>query len=335
MASTNSTDAQEQQSVWERLQERFSRDPEDPVFGDQPQHRGWAIALCLCIAVFLWFIFTMQETYTVSVQLPTEVVNVPEGQALVEQPPRRVQAVVSGQGFPLLQLKYNTPAVPLNASGESVNLTEAVPDLPKNLSLESIQPSSIRLRTEDQVVRRVPIHLRATITTPPTHDLLHPPQIDPDSVWINGARSVVRDIKVWPTERFVREGLRDTLTTRVALSDTLQGLIRRSVQSVRLNAVSRQFTEDTRTINVTVTGEPSTEKWVTLEPSEVQVRYRVLFEQYEEASQAPDFYATVSYDEIRADTTGRVKPELHVPDDLTLRDIQMTPSSLRYYNFVR
>ena len=52
------------------------------------------------------------------------------------------------------------------------------------------------------------------------------------------------------------------------------------------------------------------------------------------SERAPDFFATVSYDQIREDTTGYVRPELHLPSDLIIRDPEMIPSRLQYYTFV-
>jgi hypothetical protein len=339
--SSNGTEQNKQQSVWGRLQERFSkesgsrREDGDEVFDDRPPHRGWAISICALIAVFLWFVFTMQETYTVTMDLPTQVVNVPAEQALAERPPRRIRAQVSGQGFPLLKLKYNTPTISIDAAASEVDLSKSITGLPKSLSLQDVRPATVRLRTEPRLLRTVPIVANTRITTPPTHDLAQPPVIEPDSVTVLGARSVVSELQGWPTERFKREGLKDSITVRVALADTLRRLVQLDTNSVRLTAHARQFTEGTRTINVTVTGEPSNEKWVTLEPSNVQVTYRVLFDQYERAQNAQDFYATVSYDTIRQDTTGRVRPNLNLPEDIDLRDVEMQPSSLRYYNFVQ
>jgi hypothetical protein len=44
-----------------------------------------------------------------------------------------------------------------------------------------------------------------------------------------------------------------------------------------------------------------------------------------------DFFATVSYDEIRQDTTGRVQPDLVLPENVVLRDVEMIPQTLGYY----
>ena len=116
--------------------------------------------------------------------------------------------------------------------------------------------------------------------------------------------------------------------------DTLEHLIDRDVNSTTAVVVAREFTGATREVEVIIQGAPSTEKLVTLEPALITVRYRVLLSEFREAQRAPDFFATVQYDQIRADTTGRVKPRLHPPANLTLRDVQWSPTSLRYFNYL-
>ena len=69
---------------------------------------------------------------------------------------------------------------------------------------------------------------------------------------------------------------------------------------------------------------------VEFEPATVEVTYRIPLSQYEAALEAPDFFATVSYEAILADTTGRVQPEIHQPE-LLLHSVESFPSALRYY----
>src|SRR5690606_16418897 len=109
-----------------------------------------------------------------------------------------------------------------------------------------------------------------------------------------GARSVIEDLDYWPTQIFVHEDLKDTLQARVMLSDSLSGLIQRRPTEVMLTAIAGEFVGAIREIDVHARGVPSSgEQSVVLDPPTVRVRYRVLFSQYEQAQNAPDFYAEV------------------------------------------
>lgn len=320
---------------WGRLRSIFERDAGHQSYDrTSPRHRSIAIGVSILVSALLWFVFSMQKEFSLVVDLPTSVVNLPAERALTRVPPRSVRVQVQGEGISLFQLYYNRPAYPLDASQEVVDLESMPPELPKNLRLETVAPRTFTPRTEERITREIPIRLRSQIATPETHELLRPPVVRPDSVRVSGARSIISALDEWPTEVLRVSRLTDSVAVEVALVDTLDRLVERDLVATTAVAVAREFTGATREVEVIIEGAPSTEKLVTLEPSRVTVRYRVLLSEFREAQRAPDFFATVQYDEIRSDTTGRVRPRLHPPANLTLRDVQWSPTSLRYFNYL-
>lgn len=314
----------------ERLRARLL--PQEQQYQEEEQRPRWiAISICLLISLLLWFTLTMQETYTAMIELPTRVVNLPEDLALVSLPPSTVRAQVRGAGFDLLRLRYNPTAVPIDATEDRVDLDVLAPELPNGVILEGVNPRVFNLQKDRRVIRHVPVELRGSITTPDTYDLLQRPTLTPDSVFVMGAHSIVDGLESWPTAPLEVNNLTDSLAVMVSLSDSLAGLVELSDRVVQVQAQASLFTEANREIEVLVTGVPSSQRVVALDPEVVRVRYRVPLSQYEASLTAPDFFATVSYEVIRADTTGRVRPELTLPTELTLRDVDMIPPLLGYY----
>lgn len=330
-----SSDADSQSPIfWDRLRGLFTSNREDePAQGDRPQRRGMAIAVCTAIATVLWLTFTLQEVKVVTLEFPTEVTNVPSDEALAALPPSAVNVQVEGEGVQLLWMYYNAPVVPIDASAQTVDLAEAI-SLPDNVRLQSIAPRQIAVAKEPRVTRPVPIRSRVRVRTPPAFELIEPPRLRPDSVTVSGAQSVVEGIAQWPTDSMTIESVRDSMAARVLLADTLSQLVTHAPQYVSLIVRAGKFAEATREIEVEVTGVPSGQNVVTLEPATVRVRYRVLFDQLFASQRVPDFFATVSYDRIRQDTTGYVRPELHLPANLLIRDPELIPPRLQYYTFV-
>lgn len=294
--------------------------------------KGIVITICILISTLLWFTFTLQETYTATLDLPVRVVNLPADQALGAFPPRAVRVQLRGEGYPLMQLYFNPPTVTLDAQQDVFDLTTLDLNLPRGVVVESVTPQLVELRKEPRVTRRLPVELRVAIEMPPTHDLLYPPYVEPDSVQVWGAASIVRRLVAWPTVSMRLRDVRDSLVLRVPLSDTLHPLVFVTPQVVQMYAQVVPFTEGVRELPIRITGVPSTERIVVLEPATVRVRFRVPLAQYEAAMVAPDFFATVPYEVIRADTTGRVRPIMHLPDGIALRDVVVIPPALRYYN---
>lgn len=330
-----SSDADSQGPIfWERLRGLFTSSRDDELStGERPQNRGLVITVCVAISFVLWLTFTLQEVKVVTLEFPTEVVNVPSDEALAALPPTSASVQVEGEGVQLLWMYYNTPPVPIDAADQAVNLADAI-SLPDNVRLQSVTPRQVTLEKEPRLTRQVPVRSRVNVQTPPAFELIEPPRLRPDSVDVSGARSIVNGLAYWPTDSMTINNVRDSVRTRVLLADTLSQLVSHTPDVVTFIARAGKFAEAAREIEVEVTGVPSGQNVVALEPSVIRVKYRVLFDQMFASERAPDFFATVSYDQIREDTTGYVRPELHLPSDLIIRDPEMIPSRLQYYTFV-
>ncbi len=326
--ATNGTNSQA--SLWDRIQGIFSSgNNAGGSTSEPPPRRGLVITVCLLVSAFLWFTFTIQGTYTATITMPTQVRNVPDNEALASLPPEHVRVQVEGEGFSLIRMNYNPPVIPIDAVNDIVNLEEAVRGVPQNVRITSVSPATFNLQKEPVMTRVVPVRSRLDIRTPNTFELLDAPEISPDSVQVRGAVSIISQLDAWPTVERTYRDLRDSLVTTVQLADSLDGLVEKSVQAVNVKAHAGRFTDGFREIGVNVVGGPQAA--VTLEPAIIVVRYRVLFEDHDEAQTAPDFFATVSFDDILNDTTGRIVPTLHLPEGIILRDVEMIPPSLRYF----
>jgi YbbR domain-containing protein len=287
------------------------------------------------LSVVLWLSLTLQEQRTVSVAFPVEVEGIAEGQALTERPPSTVQVQLQGTGMDLLRIAFNPPTLRVQAGGEKLNVEEAI-NLPSanDARVESIQPRVVDVQLEPRVERTLPIRSRLAINPASTYELIEPPSLDPDSVTVAGAESVVSSMESWPTDSLTLENVQDTLRREIPLRDTLSGLVERSTDRVTAVVRTGRFAEENREVTVEVTGVPAGQDLITLEPSTITIRYRVLFEQLFESRRSSEFFATVSYSRIRTDTTGYVEPQIHVPSDLVIRDPEPIPPRVRYYTFL-
>jgi len=319
---------------WDRLRPLFESDDEELRPRDEPRW-GVVVTVCTLLSVILWLSLTLREQRMQTLRLPVRVVEVSEDKALAESPPSFVRAKLQGRGVDLIRLLYNPPVVEVDASTGEVNVMEEI-DLPQGSSvqLESVRPSSFEITLDSRMTRRVPVGDRVQIQVTDAYELINPPQLEPDSVQVQGARSIVTGLDAWPTQTKTIKGLQDTVEVQVPLADTLGGLAEVTPDAVRLVARAGQFVEETREVDVEVTGVPSGQDLVSLQPSSIRVRYRVLFQDLFKAQRSSEFFATVSYDQIRSDTTGYVMPRVHVPTDLHIRNPESIPPRLRYYTFV-
>jgi len=291
------------------------------------------ITLCIVAASILWFAFSMQETYTRIIELPTEVVNLPANQALTARPPDEVRIQVEGEGIQLLRLYYNRPKVRIDASAESVDLEMAANDLAGNVNLTTVTPRSVILEKESRINRRIPVEHRLDISYEPGHRVIGEFRLMPDSVVVSGAESIVNGLRAWPTVARRLSGVQDSIDQDLALSDTLAGLVAIDTRRIRLFAEVQEFTEGRRMLDIEVTDLPAGRDY-SLDPPRVQVVYQVPLSQFDRVLASEEFRAYVPYEQIRDDVSGLVYPSLNIPPGLEIQEVRMSPTSVRYYDVV-
>lgn len=301
---------------------------------EDQENKGRVITLCVLASCILWFAFSMQENYIQVLDFPTEVRNLPDDRALAAVPPSSVRIQLEGEGIQILRLYYNPPIVPIDVSGDEVDLALAAPDIIKNVSVQTVTPRTVRLAVDDRIRRRIAIEPRINLEFSPGYRLIGKVRAEPDSIWISGARSIVEDIRTWPTAARNLGQMRDSLDAMVALSDSLSPLLDMEATEVRVVGDIQAFTEARRSVEVRATGLPPGVR-VTFSPAVVDVIYQVPLSQYDRVLQAVEFYAFVPYEDILRDTQGRVFPMLHLPDGLEVRSPRFEPESLRYYDVRR
>lgn len=308
-----------------------ARDAEDETA------RPLAALVAVGVATLLWFTFSMRETYTVAVEVPLVVSQLPADRALRVRPPETARLQMQGEGWSLLTISRAPPPVELRAGEESVSIVQAATEtsnLPAGVSVLGAQPATVKLELEEAVSRMVPVRLTGVFGVEAPYGLLRPPVIRPDSVRVTGARSLLAGLASWPTEPVDLGALRRTRVATVTLRDTLDGLVNRSIDRATVTFEVEQFTEGERMLEVRVRNVPPDVTAVRLLPARVRATYLVpvAADYYERARTSPDFYAEVDYLEIVRDTTtGTVPARARVPAGLPVRQVRLSPQRLEYF----
>ena len=321
----------------ERFRELFPKTAREPSYSAHTRRRLYAVLFSVIVAFVLWFTVSMRDTYTVTVESPLNVATLPAGQALAAAPPTTVRVQLQGVGWDLLQLSRRPPGIDVFADGPKVDLQGAAVEaanLPAGVLVQSVLPQTVDLALDDQIQRRLRISLAGDIGVEPTFGMLGTAVLQPDSVVVTGARSLLEGLDSWPSMPLNMGGLRRSTTSIIALSDTLAGLVILSVDRTQVSINIAQMTEGSRSLLVRTENVPSSVLDVRLIPSSIRVTYHVPADgdDYDLAETADDFYAFVDYADIASDSTaGTVPVALHLPEGLMIQGVRLEQNRVEYY----
>jgi len=294
------------------------------------------ILVAILLAFLLWLVVNLNRTYTVDIKVPLNLGQVSANRALAEELPDYITASISGEGWNLLTVYRNPPHVFIEVSGEEVNLFEQVRrqlQTSSALSVQKVDPLYLRLHLEKKASKKVPVIARVETKFASQYNFLTPPDIQPDSITVSGAASIVSDIHFWLTDSLKIKNIDESFSTEVPLKDA-GPLITLSAQKVDFIAQVAQFTEGKVTVPVELRNAGAARN-VIFSPQEVEITYLAPIEKFPSLKEKNIFSAYVTYQKLLQDTTGFVSPQIEQPaDSLYLKVQQVQPSQVAYFNIV-
>ncbi|MEX0929676.1 MAG: hypothetical protein WDZ53_09735 [Balneolales bacterium] len=286
------------------------------------------------LAISLWLLVNLNRDFNLTVMLPVQIARFQDDLALVEEPPEEVTVNMVGEGWKLISIYNNPPALRVDARQGPINLTDRVKEtmgMYLDVNVQNVNPTILNVPMEEKITRKVPIEPHVSIAFRRQYDLVGEPGIIPDSVEVAGARSLVEDIASWPTEEVQLEDVSDTIHHHIPLREPSE-LIELDVNEVVYRAPVAEYTEGETRIQVRTEGMPE-DREVRFSPSVITVRYDVPIHEYAQSQDIVPFEAVVPYTELVEDTTGLVTPSVHPIDhNLNLRLRSTQPRRVSYYN---
>ncbi len=288
-------------------------------------------------AMTLWMVVNLNGSYNIELELPLEVGTVPEGMALVDAIPETIVAEISGEGWKLISLKNNPPAIPVDISLGEVDVFSQLrqrfaPE--QDVSVLNVQPIRLLLNLEPMMRKKVPLVWEPTLDYAERYDRVGEGYLEPDSIWVSGAVSKLENLEAWIINYSIKlDNIRENITLQLPIISSDPAL------SFDQNLVSyhemvAEYTEGEFTLLIKLENAPGNQRF-NFSPSTVTVQYRVPIEQYSEAERAKPFEAYVDYENIRNNTTGIVTPEIRrVNENLATEIKSFRPSVVSFFNLI-
>lgn len=314
---------------WESLVKKSNED-EIAEFG---RERIIVFIVALIVALALWLMVNLSRDYTLNIELPIQLGAVPSEKALVKDLPNTATVSVTGEGWKLINMYNNPPTINIDVNDAEVNLFDQVQQQMNamlNVTIQRVQPQRLTVELGDRVSKKVPVNAAVNVKFSEQYDFLGPPTISPDSITINGASTLVENIKEWKTDSVSIEDVRKDISQTLPLESPGK-LINLSRNEVVFEAKVTEYTEGEVQAPINTRNLPPG-RMVSYSPLAITIKYDVPIEEYIDVQDENPFDAYVSYQQILDDSTGFVTPQIEENNEnyhIKLRSFQ--PRRVAYF----
>ncbi len=192
------------------------------------------------LAVVLWFFVTSRGQSEISMDIPLELKNIPEGLESIKQGTKSVSVSIKGQERLLKNMKPSDVRVYIDLSkarkGEGTYyISKDDVKLPYTMTVTNISPSSVRVVLEETVIKTVPVR-PIIVGSPEKGFVVRSVEVTPKEVTVEGARSEVRKVNSLKTEPIDITGL-DKAFIQDARLDMAGRNIRTKINEVKVKVV--------------------------------------------------------------------------------------------------
>jgi YbbR domain-containing protein len=314
--------------LWERLIQKS----EEGEIADMGRERIIVFVAAFILAVCLWFMVNLNRVYNLNVEVPIQGGEVPQDQALAQELPEAASVSVTGEGWKLLSFYNNPPSVNVDVTASQVNLYDQVQGQVKamsNVNVSKVQPLMLTLDLEPRTSKMVPVRPMLDVSFEGQYGFIGEPNLQPDSITISGATSLIDSITSWPTDSLQMSGVSGDISQLVNLKKST--LVSLSRQQVQFSGTVSQFTEGETTVPINTRNLPAGQS-ISFSPSSITVTFDVPISEYANVEAEQLFRAYLNYQQIETDSTGYVKPNIEqISGKNHIKIRSATPQQVAYF----
>lgn len=291
------------------------------------------IIISIAFSIIIWGTISLSEEYYANVNVPLRVVGFPKGYTIGNEIPKNITIKLRGIGWKLFSVNIGKDVTyNISVSGDSglmkIKLMDYLTDnrwMLSELDIIDIVPNSLSISIERRIKKKLPIVADLNLEFKAGYGLAKQVVLEPDSVVIDGPKSVVNSLTEIKTNT-IRLSSLDKFTTKNIGFAYLPGTsFGRKFVTVNLDIqriVDKQFDD----IYVEVLDVPRGRDVILL-PNKISCNVRGGIDILGKLDK-DKFRAFVFYRDVVLDTLGNVTPQIELPANTTLKYIK--PERLRY-----
>jgi hypothetical protein len=291
------------------------------------------IVISIAFSIIIWGTISLSEEYYANVSVPLHVVGYPKSFSIGNEIPENITIKLRGIGWKLFAVNIGKDVMyNISVNGDSgfvqIKLMDHLTDnrwMLSELDIIDIIPNTLSLLIETRIKKKFPVVADLNLDFKAGYGLAKQVVIEPDSVEIDGPKSIVnsltelktREIKLSSLDKFTIKNI-DFANLPGTSFGTRFVAVNMDIQRI----VDKQFDN----IDVEVLDVPP-DRDVILLPNKISCNLRGGIEILGKI-EINQFKAFVIYRDVVLDTLGNVVPHIKHPDNTTLKYIK--PERLRY-----
>ena len=285
-------------------------------------------------ACLMWLYISLTQIYNINIKIPINI-KLTDKQGLTSDIPKYIDVGLRGRGWDLLgimlskKVEYNLDLTNYKKDTR-INLmqtTGEILNLPEGISIINISPDVLDVTFDNITEKMIKVKSNITLTAKDGYIIVGTPRIEPDSILVTGAFSVLSKIKYIPTENTSFGNINSKFSRQVRLKDTLTNLINYTQKTVTVT-YNVQLSADKEFDNIIVSllNVPK-DKEVLVIPPKIKMVLRGGVEDLSSIG-TDDLTATIDYRSIEKDSTGYVIPDIRLPLNMNL--LKFEPEKFQY-----
>lgn len=295
------------------------------------------------ISTIFWFLNKLNNEFNTSIEYPVKYTDLPDKKILGSNLPKKLKLHVSTDGFTLLKQKISPFPFPVvinlsdfseQISPEKVQhftlLTRDIKSdinqqLGKEFNLYDIYPDTIKFQFDNIIKRKVAIAAYANLSFEAQCMLDGQISFQPDSIEVNGPKSILDTLKYIYTKKVKFKGLNKPIQRNVALKEVDQ--LSFTKKRVIMYLPVSKYTESSVEVPITTFNVPDSLRLITF-PQRAKISYIVSLSNFDKVDRN-DFEVVVDYNEIENLLGQKLSVTITHQTNL-VQNITFTPTIVEY-----
>lgn len=249
------------------------------------------LAVFIILALLFSLLTKLSKDYTKTIAFNIEMQNIPDEHIVLNDSLHTIKVTISTYGFNFLKYYFINPSLKVNFDElkktpshylwiKNNEFQNVVNQFNPGIAINGINPDTIYFEYDSYFVKKVPIRLKHQIKFASGFDVENKYSLEPDSVKVIGARTVVDTITKVETEILILDDVNTDVSNNVKLKLPNNNQdFKFSVKRVIVNGSVKKFTEGSLMVPIVITNLPENVQ-IKYFPKEVEVTFYTSLDNY-------------------------------------------------------